>query len=239
MNQVTFLPLQTCSLQNIPHNCFVSFSDLFFIILNMSILSNFILKNIKTHGQRNTGTSKARWHSMALIFPGCEKKAKSLYDTAASSVRMQCLRTCTRGSSTCPGPTSLLYRLLVPLQLGKQRWAADLLEAPMVEGGSQLQKDWNPLLLTALGFPADQERERWRNLGVPWDCCQPTLLRPITSTLSAPGLPSAKLDSGCSLLFHGISCSTADKATMVQEQAAPPAQPELSTCTLGGDRHFI
>lgn len=88
-----------CGLQNIPHKCFISFSDLFFIILNMSILSIFILISNKAHSQRNTGTWKACWHSMAFIFPGCEKKAKNLYDIAASSAKTQCLHMCTRGIS--------------------------------------------------------------------------------------------------------------------------------------------
>jgi len=113
--------------------------------------------------------------------------------------------------------------------------------APWVEGGSQLQKGWNPLLLTALDFPAYQEWEKWRNFGVPQGYCRPTSLRATTGTLSAPGLPSAQLNTSCSLLFHSTSCSTVYKATTVQEQAAPPppAQSELSTCTLEGDLHFI
>lgn len=67
---------------------------------------------------------------MVFILPGCEKKRK------ISKTLLQAQLGCSacmhvRGSRTGAGPISLLGCLLVLLQLGKQRGAADLLEAPL------------------------------------------------------------------------------------------------------------
>lgn len=136
-----------------------------------------------------------------------------------------------RGSSTCAGPISLLSYLLMLLQLGKQRGAADLLKAPHLGWSRTWASGGLKFLALTPRKPGTGQVEK---LGHPMGF----LFSDIPQGhhwYSAPGLPSAKLDSGCSLHFHSISY----KATAVQEQAAPPpALSELSTCTLGGDLHF-
>lgn len=211
-----------------------NYSDLFQIVFHHCYYYPFckvlFLKPLKLTLKKTTGTSKPggiSWHSFYLEVRKNPKNSKTLL-----WAQLGC-SACTHvgGSSTWAGPISLLGCLLVMLQLGKQREAADLLEAPL--GWSRISASGS-LEFLALGphKPGTGQVEKLRHtmgflsLDIPqghhW--------------YSAPGLPSAKLDSGCSLLFDSISY----KATAVQGQAAPPpALSELSTCTLGGDLHFI